>query len=531
METVDFPEPIGPVTTSGRWFIDADGSLQGVPQLASVPSLGRAFRFTIWAQWLALVLAVIPAVYQTGGSPASLIASAIAGVYVLAANAVPVDRLNRRFVADGFALAAALLCMGAVILTGSKDSPFVLLSLIPPIQATLLGGSRTGASTGALSGALLVAGQLSQGPAGLVPAIGIAVTYLVVVATMIQLIRILGDLSRLAAASEARSVGMEQKLASLEEAHRLLSELARMGTEGMSLPDQGRQVLESIGSVTGLTGSEAVLYAPNGAIVVARAGEPAVAGMSVNTLPLAVGERLVGEIRLALTPSGLSPESRDQLETMVRPLALAFANSLLLDEIVHQAVTRERTRVARDLHDEIGPSLASLGLSLDVALMSHRAEPALAAHMQSLRANVTDLIDDVRATMADLRTDPTGTLGRHLADAIGPWDGPGELEVAFQERRPPRPAVLPDLVGILAEAVRNASRHSRATMISVEGWVDFDRGAISIRDNGRGFDVGADHPGHYGVVGMRERAASAGLDLSLASSEAGTTVKVSWGAS
>ena len=296
METVDLPEPIGPVTTSGRRFIGADGSLPAVPPLANVPLLGRAFRFTLWAQWLALILAVVPAVYQSGGSPASLIASAIAGVYVLASNAVPVTRLNQRFVADGFALAAALLCMGAVILTGAKDSPFVLLSLIPPIQATLLGGARTGASTGALSGALLVAAQLSQDPDGVVPAIGLAVVYLVVVATMVQLIRILRDISSQAAASEAKSLGIEQKLASLEEAHRLLSELARMGSEGISLPDQGRQVLESIDSVPELNGAEAVLFAPRGAIVVARAGDVSAATL-IKAIPLTAGDRSVGEVR------------------------------------------------------------------------------------------------------------------------------------------------------------------------------------------------------------------------------------------
>ena len=516
--------------TNRRRFISGDGSLPVVPPLVRVPLLNRAFRFTIWAQWLAFLLGVVPAVAMNAGpSPEGLIASALAGVYVLVSNAVPMGVLNRRFVADGFALGAALLCMGAVILTDAKDSPFVLLSLIPPIQATLLRGGRAGFSTGGLSGTLLVAAQLARG-GGVVPAVGLAVIYLVVVATMIQLIRILGDISRLAAASEARSVGVEQKLASLEEAHRLLSELARMGTEGMSLPDQGRQVLEWVGAEPGLKASEAVLYAPNGSIVVSRAGDVASAA-SIRTVPLTVGSRRVGEIRLGLNIEGFSQESVDRVDTMVRPLALAFANSLLLEEIVHQAVSRERSRVARDLHDEIGPSLASLGLSLDVALMSHRAEPALAAHMQTLRANVSELIEDVRATMSDLRTEPTGALGRHLADAIGPWAGPGQLEVAFSERRPPRPGLLPDLVGILAEAVRNASRHSSATVISIEGWADFDRGAISVVDNGCGFDPVANHQGHYGLVGMRERATEAGLELSLASGGVGTTVKVTWGLS
>ena len=62
------------------------------------------------------------------------------------------------------------------------------------------------------------------------------------------------------------------------------------------------------------------------------------------------------------------------------------------------------------MHDEIGPSLASLGLALDMTAMQQRELPEVAADLQVLRSNVTKLVEDVRASVADLRSAPGPTL-------------------------------------------------------------------------------------------------------------------------
>ena len=60
---------------------------------------------------------------------------------------------------------------------------------------------------------------------------------------------------------------------------------------------------------------------------------------------------------------------------------MGFSNVLLLQEITRNAIKEERVRLARELHDEIGPSLASLGLALDVAMVQGIEDPALAGNL------------------------------------------------------------------------------------------------------------------------------------------------------
>lgn len=492
------------------------------------PWLERAYRFTLWAYWLALVVGIIASVYGAGGSPASLVASGLAGSAVLLASAIPRRRLTQRFVTEGFALASSVLSLGAVTLTGGRDSAFVLLSLIPPIQATLVGGLRVGAATGGLSAALLVAAELAREGPALVPTIGIAITYLIVVATISQLVRILTDVSSRAEEIEARSKGAEAKLASLEHAHDLLSRLAEMRDDGTSLPDMGREALELLADRPEIEGALAVLVRPTGQVIIAQRGVVA-AGAVEHQLPLTVGHRSVGHVRLFFGRQVPEPELAG-LSTVLRPLALAFANALLLEDIAQNAIERERVRLARDLHDDIGPSLASLGLSLDVALMQHETEPALAAHMQGLRQNVSVLINDVRASVADLRAKPAGSLSSRLADvALGLGNGGPTILVELDERRPPRPSLMPDLVAVLVEGIRNAHRHSSASYVRVHGWTDFDKGSVAIHDNGSGFDPSRVGDGHYGLIGMKERATKTGMDLGVSSNGNGTSIEVKWG--
>ena len=91
------------------------------------------------------------------------------------------------------------------------------------------------------------------------------------------------------------------------------------------------------------------------------------------------------------------------IEAVLQPATLAFSNVLLLQQIARTAIREERTRLARELHDDIGPSLASLGLSLDMAILQHPDVPELTGHLAGLRSSVTDLVEEVRDTVAGLR--------------------------------------------------------------------------------------------------------------------------------
>ncbi|MFZ0013475.1 MAG: ATP-binding protein, partial [Acidimicrobiia bacterium] len=100
----------------------------------------------------------------------------------------------------------------------------------------------------------------------------------------------------------------------------------------------------------------------------------------------------------------------------------------------------------------------------------------------------------------------------------------------IDERRPPRPAQIGDLTSIIAEAARNAHQHSHASRVVVSGQVDRVFGRCSVVDDGVGFDPQDEPEGHYGLIGMRERAAKIGATIKFESKPGvGTAVTVEWG--
>jgi signal transduction histidine kinase len=89
-------------------------------------------------------------------------------------------------------------------------------------------------------------------------------------------------------------------------------------------------------------------------------------------------------------------------------------------------------------------------------------------------------------------------------------------------------AVEGELLRIAQEAITNAARHAAASQITVNLQQDHDSVWLRVVDDGVGFDADAslsDGTGHYGLTGMRERAAGAGGRLTITSSVRGTTVE------
>lgn len=488
----------------------------------------RILRLLAWARWGALVVGILVSVILTEAPGLALAAAAPAGIYVLTLSGIPYPLLQRRFASEAVMLGAALLTLTAVTLTGAADSPYLLLSYLPSMEATVLGGLRLGLATAGLSAGLLVAVTLAQNPEGMLQAVGPALLYLVVAVTVAQIRRLLLDAEQRATSLEESSQVAQRRLSQLESAHDLLSRLSDIvSSENVSPISLGKAALESIIRDRPGTSGLAVIQGDRGPVVVARVGSESSHGQR-STIPLVVGEREVGTVVL-FTPEPLSASERSDLETTLRPLALAFSNVLLLETIARAAIKEERTRLARELHDEIGPSLASLGLALDVALLENRGDADLTEHLARLRQNVGSLVDEVRATVSDLRTERRDTLTRLLAELERELPPPPELKVTLDERRPPRPSIADEISRILVEAVRNAHRHSRGTLVHVHGWVDYNRGRVVVEDDGVGFDPSGEYQGHFGLVGMQERSLRIGARLSINSSDTGTAVTLEWG--
>ena len=488
----------------------------------------RLHRTVVIGQWVALGIAIVSDVVASDGSVDSLAAMGIAAVYVVGSTLVPERWFHARFGVESICLSGALLILVSLTMTGGGTSPYLLLSMGPPIFATIYGGLRPGLMTGMLSAALLGLVTLAGGDQLTVVSPAMAL-YLVFVLLVGMIRKLLEDIHQQASVLAEEKESATAQLERLEQIHGALSRLSEDVSAGrLNAIEVGADTLDSfIERFPGSSGRLA-MNGDDGPVVLAARGIP-VPGGHVHRFPLATADTQVGVLEIT-APSELSDTDLAEVTAVLHPVTLAFANLQLLQDIVGSAVAEERVRLAREMHDEIGPSLASLGLALDMAAMQQMDRPEIAADLQVLRSNVTKLVEDVRASVADLRTAPGPTLTARVLQATAPLNGSPPIIVDLDERRPPRAAVIGDLTSILSEATRNAHKHSAASKIVISGQVDRAFGSCSVVDDGVGFDPGHEPDGHYGLIGMRERASKIGASIKFESkSGVGTAVTVEWG--
>jgi signal transduction histidine kinase len=197
------------------------------------------------------------------------------------------------------------------------------------------------------------------------------------------------------------------------------------------------------------------------------------------------------------------------------------------------AAEAERSRWARELHDETLQALGNLRLILSGSRRSGDPEVMAAAVEQALEQLELD-ITTLRGLITELRPAALDQLGLEPAlMALLDRTRRAGLEVTAQIRLPfengdAGERLEPDLetgvYRIVQEALTNASKHGAADAVEVHVVDAVGRLAITVRDDGRGFDPGAVTSG-FGLAGMRERVELLGGELSLTSAPgAGTTV-------
>jgi PAS domain S-box-containing protein len=208
-----------------------------------------------------------------------------------------------------------------------------------------------------------------------------------------------------------------------------------------------------------------------------------------------------------------------------------------LSEIT-KAQEEERKRIARELHDETAQDLAALLLELG-AIMS-RKQPIpndISESLRDLRDNAERTMEGVRRFSQALRPRMLDELGllaslEWLADDLSLNSGiKTRVGVSGNKRRLP-PEVELVLFRIAQEALKNVEKHSRASSADVT--VEFSEGRtrLTIRDNGKGFNMKGDRSelprsGKLGLAGMEERTRIAGGNLTLHSEPSkGTVIEV-----
>ncbi|MEO5959176.1 MAG: sensor histidine kinase [Opitutaceae bacterium] len=169
------------------------------------------------------------------------------------------------------------------------------------------------------------------------------------------------------------------------------------------------------------------------------------------------------------------------------------------------ATTRERNRVAREIHDGVGHYLTVVKTQLDAAAALMPAQPDRALEAVNNAAKLaSDALDDVRRSVGALRTDtarpPLPEALRALAEEVGL---PVTIRVEGAMRALP-PGIEHALFRSAQEGLTNIRKHAAATVAEVA--LDFragDRVTLAVTDNGRG--ANGTRTGGFGLLGIRER--------------------------
>ena len=214
----------------------------------------------------------------------------------------------------------------------------------------------------------------------------------------------------------------------------------------------------------------------------------------------------------------------------MEPAALAIDNARWFARLRTVGAAEERTRIARELHDRIGQSLAYVAFELDRILKRSEGQ-TVHDDLEHLRADVRSVVGEVRETLYDMRTDVTETRG--LVDALEGFlarvqDRAG-IETSFRHQETVRLPVPQEreMWRIAQEAISNVERHARASRLSVQWRCDGSSALLVVSDDGQGFPIGkAGRLDSYGMLGMRERADAIGAVLEFESAQGrGTTVR------
>ncbi len=195
------------------------------------------------------------------------------------------------------------------------------------------------------------------------------------------------------------------------------------------------------------------------------------------------------------------------------------------------ATSRERNRLARELHDTLAHSLSALAVQLDAVDTAWEVAPAdartlLIKAMAQTRSGLTE----TRRALQSLRASPLEDLGlrlavQTLAKAQAQRTG-WQLDLRLAEDLDGLPPDLEQIVyRVAGEALNNVVKHAAATQVQLSlKWTGNDLD-LTLHDNGIGFRPEQTPPDRFGLTGMRERAATVNGTLSVASQpEQGTTV-------
>jgi signal transduction histidine kinase/ligand-binding sensor domain-containing protein len=215
----------------------------------------------------------------------------------------------------------------------------------------------------------------------------------------------------------------------------------------------------------------------------------------------------------------------------MRLLQVARAVTIRMEERMN-----ERARIAQDLHDTLLQGLMSASLQLAVAQNEIPLNTPGKSLVERVHQLLRQLIHEGRNTLAGLRVRRIETDEIEKAISLIPRDLGVENTVEFQvlsegSPRTLKSSIRSDIYWIAHQAIANAFRHSKASLVEAVFHYSADAFRLVVRDNGIGIDaetLRTGRSGHFGLTGMTERAARIGARINILSAHnAGTEIELS----
>jgi signal transduction histidine kinase len=198
------------------------------------------------------------------------------------------------------------------------------------------------------------------------------------------------------------------------------------------------------------------------------------------------------------------------------------------------ATTRERNRLARELHDTVAHTLSGLSVQLETIKAYWDVDPKMARESLERSSKIAHSgLDETRRALKALRVSPLDDLGLVQALNMMAKDSTSRANIALDlSITPDLPVLSPDIeqciYRIAQEAITNSVNHSQGKQLTVKLEYQEEHVKLLVQDDGIGFDSEkSSDPNHFGLTGMRERAQLIGGELNIVSKPgAGTQIQL-----
>jgi PAS domain S-box-containing protein len=242
-------------------------------------------------------------------------------------------------------------------------------------------------------------------------------------------------------------------------------------------------------------------------------------------VPMFVSGQLRGFIGIHHSEKGSYRADEIELaQALAHHVMMAAHGQELVEQQREAAILKERTRMARDIHDTLAQGFTGVIVQMEAAeeaLLDNDQEHAV-GHVRRARELARNSLGEARRSVHALR--PQVLEKAAFADALQAivknTAAGTALRTEFRITGKPRellPAVEENLLHIGQEALTNALKHAHATMFNARLRFDSDAVSLELDDNGDGFDIDGINDGGIGLIGMKERADQIGATVKVVS--------------